>query len=332
MIVYQAVIIEWNMMSSASTSPIIPSLVRRQSTIKSTLMCAGVELHGGEHTRLVMRPAPINTGLVFVRTDITDRNNQIHVRADAVTGVRNCTTLSNAAGVNVSTIEHLLAALSATGIDNLYLDLDGEELPALDGSAEPFLKLIEQVGIERQPAARRYIRIVKTIEVKRGASLARIEPSERLELDVTIDFKDDAIGRQRVEIVPDVRAFRDRLASARTFARLHEVAALQAAGLSKGGSLENAVVVDGAKVLNPEGLRFSDEFVRHKALDLLGDLYIGGPILGRVTTLRGGHGINHDLLMALFGDKDAWRFETLPMPHDLLRRTGEARPQAVMPA
>ena len=320
-------------MTHSAFDEIIPTLVRRQSTLRNTVMCAGVELHGGEHTRLVLRPAPIGTGLVFVRTDVTDRDNKISVRPDAVTGVRNCTTLSNAAGVRVSTIEHLLAALSATGIDNLWMDLDGEELPALDGSAEPFLKLIEQVGIERQAAARRYIRVVKTVEVSHGLTSARIEPCEKLELDVTIDFEDDAaIGKQRVEIVPDVRAFRDRLASARTFARLHEVAALQAAGLSKGGSLENAVVVDGDKVLNPEGLRFADEFVRHKALDLLGDLYLGGPILGRVTTCRGGHGINHDLLMALFSDKDAWRFETLPMPQDLLSKREEAVRTASMPA
>jgi len=285
--------------------------VRRQSTLCGAAVTAGVELHGGEHTRIVMREAPAGTGLVFIRTDITDRDNHIPVRADAVTGVTNCTTLSNAAGVKVSTIEHLLAALAASGIDNLYIDIDGEELPALDGSAEPFLKLIEQVGIQRQAAPRRYVKVLKAIEVERGGSVARIEPCERLELDVTIDFDDKAIGRQRVEIVPDVRAFRDRIASARTFARLHEVVALQAQGLSKGGSLDNAVIVDGDKVLNPEGLRFADEFVRHKALDLLGDLYLGGPILARVTTLKGGHGINHDLLMALYSDPEAWRFTTL---------------------
>jgi len=285
--------------------------IRRQSTLHAPAVTAGIELHGGEHTKLVMRPAPMGTGLVFIRTDVKDRDNRIEVRPDAVTGVKNCTTLSNAAGVKVSTIEHLLAALAASGIDNLYIDLDGEELPALDGSAEPFLKLIEQVGIVRQAAPRRYVKILKSVEVRHGDSIARIEPCERLELDVTIDFEDEAIGRQRVEIVPNVRAFRDRLASARTFARMHEVAALQAAGLSKGGSLENAVIVDGDKILNPEGLRFADEFVRHKALDLLGDLYMGGPILGRVTTVKGGHAINHDLLMALYGDAEAWRFTSL---------------------
>lgn len=273
-------------------------------------MCAGIELHGGKHRRLAMRPAPINTGLVFVRTDITDRNNKICVRPDGVTGVKNCTTLSNIAGAKVATIEHLLAALSATGIDNLYIDLDGEELPALDGSAEPFLKLIEQVGITRQNASRKYIKVLETVSVTAGESTGRIEPCDHLELDVSIDFEDAAIGRQHVAITPNVRAFRDRLASARTFARLHEVAALQAAGLSKGGSLDNAVVVDGDKVLNPEGLRFDDEFVRHKALDLLGDLYLGGPILGRVTTRRGGHGLNHALLMKMFANPNAWAFET----------------------
>ena len=142
-------------------------------------------------------------------------------------------------------------------------------------------------------------------------SWGEVTPHDRLALDVTIDFDDDAIGRQSVVIEPDVRAFREGLASARTFARTHEIAALQAAGLSKGGSLENAVVVDGDRILNPEGLRFADEFVRHKALDLMGDLYMAGPILGRVTTFKGGHGLNHDLIIALMADPDAWRFTTV---------------------
>lgn len=292
--------------------------VRRQSTISAPAVTAGIELHGGQHTRIVLRPAPTGTGLVFIRSDITDRDNRIDVKPDAVTGVKNCTTLSNAAGVKVATIEHLLAALAASGIDNLYIDIDGEELPALDGSAEPFLELIEQVGIELQAAPRRYVKVLEPIEVNLGDSHARIEPCVRLELDVTIEFPDNAIGKQRVEIVPNVRDFRERLASARTFARLHEVAALQAAGLSKGGSLENAVIVDGDKVLNPEGLRFSDEFARHKALDLLGDLYLGGPVLGRVTTVKGGHAINHQLLMKLYAHPNSWKFTNLT-EHDVPR-------------
>ena len=287
------------------------SNVRRQSTLNSATVCAGIELHGGNHTRLAMRPAPVNTGLVFVRTDVTDRDNRIHVEPEAVSDVKNCTTLENAAGTKVSTIEHLLAALAASGIDNLIMELDGKELPALDGSAEPFLRLIERVGVKRQEAPRRYVEVLRPVEVRKGKAFARVLPCAQLELSVSIDFKDKAIGQQKVEIVPNVRAFRDRLASARTFARLHEVAALQAAGLSKGGSLENAIIVDGDKVLNPEGLRFADEFVRHKALDLLGDLYLGGPILGRVETHASGHGLNHDLLMALYGTPDAWRFVSM---------------------
>ena len=243
-------------------------LIRRQSTIRSAAVFAGVELHGGNHTRIVLRPAPIGTGLCFVRTDIKDRDNRIFVRPDAVTGVTNCSTISNAAYASISTVEHLLAALAAVGIDNLFIDVDGQELPALDGSSEPFLELIEKVGIEKQAAPRRYIEVLKTVHVTRGESWGQFTPHDRLALDVTIDFDDDAIGRQSVIIEPDVRAFRNDLASARTFARTHEIAALRAAGLSKGGSLENAVIVDGGRVLNPEGLRFADEFVRHKALDL----------------------------------------------------------------
>jgi len=285
--------------------------VKRQSTLKSPVSCSGIELHGGNHTHLMMRPAPVNSGLVFIRTDITDRDNRVIVAPENVSSVKNCTTIQNAAGVKISTIEHLLAALAATGIDNLYLELDGQELPALDGSAEPFLKLIEQAGLKRQNAPRRYVEVLKPVEVQRGEAFARFLPAPRLSLSVSIDFKDKAIGQQKVEIVPNVRAFRERLASARTFARLHEVAALQAAGLSKGGSFDNAIIVDGDKILNPEGLRFADEFVRHKALDLLGDIYLGGPILGRVETHASGHGLNHALLIALYGNRDAWRFVSL---------------------
>lgn len=286
--------------------------VRRQSTIQSPAVCAGIELHGGEHTRLVLKPAPVGQGIVFVRTDITDRDNRIAVGPEAVSGVKNCTTLENAAGVQISTVEHFMAALASVGIDNLTIDVDGKEIPALDGSSEPFLKLIEQVGITKQPAPRRYVKILKPIEAEIGQSTGRIEPYDNLYLDVTIDFKEGAIGRQRMEIEPDTRSFRERMASARTFARAHEVAALQEAGLSKGGSYDNAIVVDGDKVLNPGGLRYNDEFVRHKALDLMGDLYLAGPILGKVTTVRGGHGLNHALMTKLFADANAWKFVSMP--------------------
>jgi len=288
---------------------IIP--VQRQATLHCSAQCEGVALHGGQNVRIVLKPAPINTGVIFIRTDVAGIENHISVRADAVTDVKRCTTISNVAGVQVSTIEHLMAALAASGVDNLIIEIDGPELPALDRSSEPFLKLIEKAGILSQPAPRRYIKVLKSVEVQKGNAYARIDPSPRLYLDVTIDFADAAIGRQRIEIEPDVKAFRERMASARTFARAHEVVALREAGLSLGGSYDNAIVVDGDKVLNPEGLRFADEFVRHKALDLLGDMYVGGPLLGKVTTVRAGHALNHQLLLALFANPDAWKFAHL---------------------
>ncbi len=287
------------------------ALVQRQSTIKTPIAYEGVVLHGGQHTRMLMRPAPIGTGLVFVRTDgLSD--NHIQVCSESVAKSVNCTTLENSSGVKISTVEHLLAALSAAGIDNLFIEVAGDEVPAGDGSSAPFLDLIDKAGILSQPAPRRYIKILKTIEVRENDSWAKIEPASRLELDVTIDFEDSAIGYQSLEIIPDVRSFRKGLASARTFARMHEVAALQSAGLSKGGSLENAIVVDGDKILNPEGLRYTDEFVRHKALDLMGDVYIVGPILGRITAFKSGHRLNHALMTALNNTPHAWKYVTLP--------------------
>ncbi len=291
---------------------IIP--VQRQATLRGSVTCEGVALHSGLHVSLVMKPAPVNTGIVFVRTDVRGIENNIVVRADAVTDVKRCTTISNMAGVQVSTIEHLMAAFSAVGIDNIIIEIEGPELPALDGSSEPFLRLIEQAGILSQKAPRRYIKVLKSVEVQSGDAYARIDPSPCLYLDVAIDFADGAIGRQRIEIEPDVKVFRERMASARTFARAHEVVALREAGLSLGGSYDNAIVVDGDKVLNPGGLRFADEFVRHKALDLLGDMYIGGPLLARVTTIRAGHALNHQLLLALFADPTAWKFTHLATP------------------
>ena len=289
----------------------ITDIVKRQATMRGPAMTSGVELHGGKPVRIVLKPAPVGTGIVFVRTDITDRENSILVSPEAVTNVKRCTTIGNGFGVEVATIEHLMAALSASGVDNLIVELDSGEVPALDGSSEPFLQLIEQVGLLSQPAPRRYIKILKSVEVTLGEAYARIDPAESLQLDVTIDFAEQAIGKQRVVIEPDVKSFRERLASARTFARAHEVVALREAGLSLGGSYDNAVVVDEDKVLNPGGLRYSDEFVRHKALDLLGDMYVAGPILGRVTSVRAGHALNHKLLLALFADMSAWQYAHL---------------------
>lgn len=285
--------------------------IRRQSTILGPAMTAGVELHGGAHTRIVIRPAPIDTGIVFVRTDISDRDNRIVADPANVSSTRNCTTLRNAAGVEVATVEHLLAAIASLGLDNLYIDLTGREIPAKDGSSAPFIDLIDQVGITPQPAPRRYVRVLKPLRVEQGDAFAEITPADRLELDVSIDFDDAAIGESRLQFTPDERSFREDISRARTFARMADVAALRRAGLSKGGSLDNAVVVENGKVLNPEGLRYADEFVRHKVLDLMGDLYLGGPVLARVRTHCGGHALNHALLTQLYSDPAGWRFEGL---------------------
>ncbi len=288
------------------------ALIKRQSTIQAPIAYGGVTLHGGGHTRLNMRPASIGTGLVFIRTDLEGQDNQIKVQTNAVSKVVNCTTLQNSSGVTISTVEHLLAALSAAGIDNLYIEVTGPEVPAGDGSSAPFLDLIDKAGVLSQPAPRRYVKILETVDVRLKDARAKIEPANRLELDVTIDFEDSAIGYQRLEVIPDVRSFRKGLASARTFARMHEVAALRSAGLSKGGSLENAILVDGDKILNPEGLRYTDEFVRHKTLDLMGDVYILGPILGRITAFKSGHRLNHALIKTLYERPNAWKYVTLP--------------------
>ena len=288
--------------------------IRRQSTLLGPAMTAGVELHGGAHTRLMLRPAPIDTGIVFVRTDITDRDNRVQARPENVSSTRNCTTLRNAAGVEVATVEHLLAALASVGLDNLFIDLTGKEIPAKDGSSAPFLDLVEQVGITPQPAPRRYVKVLKSFRVQHGDAFAEISPSERLELDVSIDFDDAAIGESRLHFVPNERSFREDISRARTFARMTDVQALRRAGLSKGGALDNAVVVDNGEVLNPEGLRYSDEFVRHKVLDLMGDLYLGGPVLAKVRTHCGGHALNHALMTQLYADPAGWIFEGLPMP------------------
>ncbi len=311
---------------------IIP--IQRQATLRAPAACDGIALHGGHHVHLVMKPAPVGTGIVFIRTDISTCENDIHVSADTVTDVKRCTTIANYAGIGVSTIEHLMAALSASGVDNMFIEIDGPEVPALDGSSEQFLHMIENAGVLSQPAPRRYIKVLKSVEVQVGEAYARIDPHHCLHLDVTIDFSEAAIGRQRIEIEPDVKAFRERLASARTFARAHEVVALREAGLSLGGSYDNAIVVDGDKVLNPGGLRFSDEFVRHKALDLLGDMYVGGPLLGRVTTVRAGHALNHQLLLALFADAKAWKFAHLATAKSLPKSvtTSVSRLEEAVPA
>ena len=280
----------------------------RQHTVAGPSICAGVGMHTGRRVRLLIRPAPVDAGIVFVRSDVAG-DGRVPVSAEAVVATRLGTVIANASGVTVSTIEHLMAALAALGVDNALVELDGPEVPIMDGSALPFVELLDRAGRRGQPGARRTIEIVHPIEVSEGGKRAALLPSRRFEVDFEIRFPSAAIGRQRVVAAADEAGFRRELADCRTFGFLHEVEALRAAGLARGGSMANAVVIDGDRVLNPEGLRRPDEFVRHKALDAVGDLYVlGAPILGRFESSCGGHALNNQLCRALLARPDAWRY------------------------
>ena len=282
-----------------------------QHTLISRSACDGVGLHSGEAVRLSIRPAPENAGIVFFRTDITDRDNRVPVSAEAVFRTVLHTEIQNAAGVGVSTIEHLMAAFAALGVDNAIVELDRAELPIMDGSSLEFVRLIERAGLRRQAAPRRYMEITRRVEVRDGAKLAAIEPSPVFEVDFAIDFAAACIGRQRVALTVDAASFRRELMMCRTFGFAADVHALRSLGLARGGGMHNAVVVDGDRVLNPEGLRFPDEFVRHKALDAVGDLYVlGMPVLGRFEARLAGHAINNQLARAVSATPAAWQVRT----------------------
>ncbi len=282
-----------------------------QHTMATPVSFAGIGIHTGEQVGVRILPAPPNSGIAFRRTDVTDCNSVIRARADCVCQTHLSTVIGNLEGVTVSTVEHLMAVFSALSIDNAMVEIDGPEAPIMDGSSRPFVAILDRGGRRRQEARRRYIEILAPIEAIDGDKRARLTPADQFEIAFEIDFESPAIGRQRIELTVDEATFRRELADCRTFGFLHEVDALRAAGLARGGDLENVVVVEGDKVLNPDGLRRSDEFVRHKALDAIGDLYLlGAPIIGRYEGLRAGHGLNNAVIRALIATPDAWRYAT----------------------
>ena len=283
-----------------------------QNTLQGPAIFAGVGVHTGAYTRVAVRPAPTNSGIVFVRTDVTDRDNRVPATGEAVTKTQLGTVIENAAGVSVSTIEHLMAALVMLGVDNAVVELDGPEMPIMDGSSLPFVQILDRAGRRQQDALRAYIEILEPIEFVDGVKRASLTPSDQFEVAFEIRFPSAAIGRQAVDLAMDERAFRDELADCRTFGFLHEVEYLRSIGLARGGSMENAVVIEGDRILNPEGLRRPDEFVRHKALDAIGDLYVlGAPILGRFEGVLAGHSLNNQLVRALLAAPQSWRYRTL---------------------
>ncbi|HOZ33666.1 MAG TPA: UDP-3-O-acyl-N-acetylglucosamine deacetylase [Tabrizicola sp.] len=279
-----------------------------QNTLKSPARFTGLGLHTGLPVRMVVHPAAADHGIRFRRTDVADRDALVPALWDAVTPSRLCTVVENADGVSVSTIEHVMAALAGSAIHNSLIEIDGPEVPILDGSSLAFVTGFLAAGIEEQDAPIRAVRVLKAVEVRDGDAVARLEPADMLEIDFSIDFADAAIGAQSRVLNMANGAFVRELSDSRTFCRQADVDAMRANGLALGGTLENAVVIDGDRVLSPGGLRHQDEPVRHKMLDALGDLALaGGPILGRYIGVRAGHALTNRLLRALFADPSAFR-------------------------
>lgn len=283
----------------------------RQRTLKTSISCKGVGLHSGSTVTMVLRPGAPSSGIVFRRTDIAGAGALIPAHWANVNDTRMNTCIANEAGVSVRTIEHLMAAFAGMQIDNALVDINGPEVPVMDGSASPFVFLIECAGVVEQSAPRRAIRILKRVSIVDGDKLAALTPSPRgFSVRFEIDFADPAICRQECAMSLGNGAFKSEISRARTFGFETEVAALRAAGLARGGSLENAVVIGADhRILNEDGLRYEDEFVRHKVLDAVGDLYLAGaPIMGQFHGVRSGHALNNRLLRALFADETAWEW------------------------
>ena len=280
-----------------------------QQTLKAATTCRGIGLHCGKPVRMTIRPAPPDAGIVFRRIDA---GAEIRAVWTSTCESALSTVLSNGEGISIGTVEHLMAALAGSAIDNAVVELDGPEVPIMDGSAAPFVYLIERAGVTAQDTARRAIKILKPVSVSENGATAALLPDHGFSMSFEIDYDNPLIRRQDIMLSLEPGTFEAELAPARTFGLLDDLPRLQAAGLALGGSLDNAVVVSGNRVLNDGGLRYADEFVRHKLLDALGDLYLAGaPILGHFRGVRSGHALTRRLLLALFADKDAWCKTTL---------------------
>jgi len=281
----------------------------RQRTLKNVIGATGVGLHTGEKVFLTLRPAAVNTGIVFRRTDLEP---VVDVKAilDNVSSTRMSTTLERD-GVRISTVEHLMSAFAGLGIDNVFIDLTAAEVPIMDGSAGPFVFLIESAGIEEQSAPKQFIRIKQSVEIRDGDKWAKFDPYDGFKVDLTIDFDHPAVqsSQQHASIDFSESSFTKDVSRARTFGFLDEVEALQEAGLARGGSLDNAIVMDAFHILNDDGLRYRDEFVKHKILDAVGDLYLLGHLLvGAFSAHKSGHSMNNGLLRRLLETESAWEY------------------------
>ena len=278
----------------------------RQRSLKSLVSASGVGLHTGQKVRITLRPAPVDTGVVFRRVDLASPV-EVPAHAELVGEARLASTLIQGE-VKIHTVEHLMSALGGLGVDNAYVDLDAPELPIMDGSASPFVLLIQQAGIEEQAAPKKFLRVTRRVEVRDGDKWARLDPYEGFRLSFSIEFRHPVIERTTQAVTVDFAetSYLKEIARARTFGFMHEVEDLRDSGLALGGGLDNAVVLDEYRVLNSDGLRFADEFIRHKLLDAIGDLYLlGRPLLGAFTAHKSGHSLNNRLLRAALADAAA---------------------------
>ena len=283
----------------------------KQRTLKKQVSATGVGLHNGVKVTLTLCPAAIDTGIVFKRTDLPGAPS-IQATPEAVHDTRMCSALEQN-GARVATVEHLMSALAGLGVDNIIVEVSAAEIPIMDGSAGPFIFLLQQAGITEQHAPKKFIKIKKLVEVKDGDKWVKFEPYHGFKMDFTIDFAHPVFENSGSNVKIDFKDndYIKEISRARTFGFMHEVEYLRANGLARGGSLDNAIVLDEFRILNTDGLRYEDEFAKHKVLDAIGDLYmLGHPVLGAFTAYKSGHGLNNQLLRALQADASAWEFAT----------------------
>ncbi len=289
----------------------------KQRTLKTTIRTTGVGLHTGARVELVLRPAPPDTGVVFHRVDLA-RPVDLPAAASLVGDTRLSSTLK-VGDVSVSTVEHVMSALAGLGIDNLHIDVAGPEIPIMDGSAGPFVFLLQSAGIVEQEAPKRFLRVTAPVEVRDGDKWARFDPHHGFKLDFTIDFPHPVFGSENRHVIIDFadHSYIKEVARARTFGFMQDVETMRSMGLALGGSLQNAVVLDETRVLNTEGLRYENEFVKHKVLDAIGDLYLlGHPLIGQYTAYKSGHALNNALARALLARADAHEVVTFAIEAD----------------
>ncbi len=283
----------------------------KQRTLKKEVSATGVGLHNGVKVKLTLLPAAIDSGIVFRRTDLPGQP-EIQATPDAVSDTRMCSALEKN-GARVATVEHLMSALAGLGVDNIIVEVNAAEIPIMDGSSGPFIFLLQSAGIVEQAAAKKFMRIIKNVEIIEKDKWAKFEPYHGFKMDFTIDFAHPVFegSGNNVKIDFADNSYISEISRARTFGFMHEVEYLRANGLARGGSLDNAIVLDEFRVLNTDGLRYEDEFAKHKVLDAIGDLYmLGHPLLGAFTAYKSGHGLNNQLIRALLADASAWEFVT----------------------